>query len=219
MKRRSFAAALSAAGAAWGVSSALPAWAQQRAVPQARVNYRPLPSPAPVESAPGKIEVVEFFWYGCPHCNSFEPQLHNWLKQVPKDVAFRRVPANFNPLFAVHQQMYYALEAMGVLNSLHTKIFAALHVQRLKLDTPEVIGDWLATQGVKKADFIAQYRSFSVASRSKKATQLQNAYQIEGVPSFGVAGRFYVGNELNQGDMGRVLNVVDFLIGEVRKGR
>lgn len=218
MKRRDFALACSAvlAPAAWAQTTT-PGQVMGRA-PQPGQEYLPLDKPAPVDAPAGKIEVVEFFWYNCPHCNSFEPALEAWMKRAPKDVAIRRVPVAFNSSFAPQQRLYYALEAMGLVNQLHAKVFYAIHVERKRLEKPDVIIDWVAAQGVDKAKFTEHYNSFSIASKATRATQLMTAYRVEGVPAMGVAGRFYTDGTMAKG-MDHVLQVVDYLTGEVRKGR
>ncbi|MBU3739831.1 MAG: thiol:disulfide interchange protein DsbA/DsbL [Rhodoferax sp.] len=216
MDRREFAAGAGAALAwgAWGVS---PAWAQGKP-PVAGTDYQVLEQRAAVEAAPGRIEVVEFFWYSCPHCNAFEPRLNDWIGRLPKDVAMRRVPVAFRDDFVPQQRLHYALEAMGLLPRLHGLVFAAIHAEKLRLAKGDEIADWVARQGVDKAKFVEQYNSFSVNTKATRATQLQNAYKVEGVPALGVAGRFYTDGSM-AGSMDRALQVVDFLLAQVRAGR
>jgi thiol:disulfide interchange protein DsbA len=209
MKRREFTLALAGA-------TALPALAQQRF--EAGKDYLPLDKPAPVEAPSGKIEVVEFFWYNCPHCNAFEPALEAWIKRAPKDVVVKRVPVAFSSAFQGQQRLFYTLEAMGLVDRLHGKVFQAIHVERKRLEAPDVIADWVASQGVDRAKFMEQFNSFSVASKAARAGQLTAAYKVEGVPALGVAGRFYTDATLTR-NMDRSLQVVDYLVGEVRKGR
>ena len=209
MKRRDFTLALAGA-------SALPALAQQRF--EASKDYLPLDKPAPVEAPTGKIEVVEFFWYNCPHCNAFEPALEAWIKRAPRDISVKRVPVAFSSAFQGQQQLFYTIEAMGLIDKLHAKVFQAIHVERKRLEKADVIAEWVATQGVDKAKFLEQFNSFSVASKVKRADQLIAAYKVEGVPALGVAGRFYTDATLTR-NMDRSLQVVDYLVGEVRKGR
>ena len=128
------------------------------------------------------------------------------------------MPVAFQDSFAPQQRLYFALEAMGLVDKLHAKVFHAIHVERQRLDQPEAIFEWIAKQGVDKAKFIDQFNSFSASSKLRRATQLQDAYKVEGVPAMGVAGRFYTDGTLGK-SMERVLYVVDYLIGEVRKGR
>ena len=218
MKRRDFALACSASLApfAWA-QTATPAQVKGR-TPQAGEDYMPLKKTAPVDAQAGKIEVVEFFWYNCPHCNAFEPSLSSWAQRLPKDVAFRRVPVAFRSDFEAQQRLYYTLEAMGLIEKLHTKVFYAIHGERKRLERLDAMTDWIAAQGVDKAKFVESFNSFSVASKTTRAAQLTTAYNVEGVPAMGVAGRFYTDGTLAKG-MEQVLQVVDYLVGEVRKGR
>jgi thiol:disulfide interchange protein DsbA len=215
MKRRDFSAACGAVvvGSALVQSAAL----AQAKPPEAGADYLVLEKPAAVEAPAGKIEVIEFFWYSCPHCNAFEPTLEAWMKRVPKDVAVRQVPVAFQSSFVPQQRLFYALEAMGLLDKLHSKVFAAIHVEKQNLAKVEQIADWVAKQGVDKAKFMEQYNSFSVSTKATRATQLQNAYQVQGVPAMGVAGRFYTDGTLAK-TMDRVLPVVEFLTAKVRSG-
>ncbi len=175
-------------------------------------------SPARATENPGKIEVVEFFWYNCPHCNAFEPSLEDWIKKLPKDVAFRRVPVAFRDDFVPQQRLYYALEAMGLVDKLHAKVFTAIHVEKHDLSKAPAIVDWVAKQGVDMAKFNQQYSSFSVATKATKAAQLQNAYKVEGVPALGVAGRFYVDGDRAK-SMANALKLVEYLVAGIRSGR
>ncbi|MDP2371942.1 thiol:disulfide interchange protein DsbA/DsbL [Rhodoferax sp.] len=216
MKRRQFSLACGTAMVAGSVVCA-PALAQGDQ-PKAGTDYHLVEQRAAVDAPAGKIEVVEFFWYSCGHCNAFEPTLEAWIKRVPKDVVVRRVPVAFQDSFAPQQRLYYVLEAMGLVDKLHGKVFAAIHVDKLKLDRPELISEWVAKQGVDKTKFMEHYNSFSVATKVRKATELQNAYRVEGVPALGVAGRFYTDGALAK-NMDRALMVVEFLIAGVRSGR
>ena len=228
MKRRDFSTVCSVVGGAALAGSALyapsllaqaqPPGQPQLKRPEAGTDYLVLDKRAAVEAPAGKIEVVEFFWYNCPHCNQFEPMLDAWVKTVAKDVSVRRVPVAFRDNFVPQQRMFYALEAMGVLEKLHAKIFTAIHGEKIVLDKSEVIADWVAKQGVDKAKFLEQYNSFSVSTKATKATQLQNAYKLEGVPALGIAGRFYTDGTLAK-NMERGLLITDFLINVVRAGK
>jgi protein dithiol oxidoreductase (disulfide-forming) len=216
MKRRDFSTRFGAALAVpmLGLSTAQ----AQAKKPEAGTDYLVLDKRAAVEAPPGKVEVVEFFWYSCPHCNAFEPTLDAWIKRVPKDVAVRRVPVAFNSDFVPQQRLYYALEAMGLVEKLHNKVFAAIHVEKQSLAKPELIADWVAKQGVDKAKFMEQFNSFSVSTKSSRAAQLQNTYKVEGVPALGIAGRYYTDGTLSK-SMERGLQVADYLIAEIRTGR
>lgn len=217
MKRREFSQAALGAGL---LSVALaPSLAHAQAKkPVAGTDYQVLEPRASVQAPAGKIELVEFFWYNCPHCNVFEPTLDAWVKKLPKDIVFRRVPVAFRDEFVPQQRLFYALDAMGLVQKLHAKVFAAIHVEKLNLSKGEAITEWVGKQGVDKAKFVEQYNSFSVVTKSGSASKLQNEYKVEGVPALGVAGRFYTDGTM-AGSMERALQVVDFLVAEVRAKR
>lgn len=186
--------------------------------PVAGTDYQILQTKAPVEAPADKIEVVEFFWYNCPHCNAFEPGLSDWVKKLPKDVAFRRIPVAFNDTFVPQQRLFFTLESMGLLEKMHAKVFAAIHVEKLNLSKGEAIVEWVGKNGVDQAKFLAQYNSFGVVTKAQKGSQLQKAYNVEGVPALGVAGKFYTDGSM-AGSMERALLVVQSLIEDVRARR
>ena len=194
-----------------------PAQAQGKP-PEAGADYLVLDKRAPVEAPAGKIEIIEFFWYNCPHCHAFEPTFDAWTKRASKDLAIKRVPIAFQDDFVPQQRLYYALEAMGLIEKLHAKVLNAVHVEKQNLSKGPAIADWVAKQGVDKTKFLEHFNSFSVSSKASRATQLQNAYLVDGVPSLGVAGRFFTDGQKAKG-MERALMVVDFLAALVRSGR
>ncbi len=217
MKRREFSGLMLGAAAGSSLALAPNVWAQQ-AKPVAGNDYYVVDPRAPVEAPAGKIEVVEFFWYSCTHCNAFEPTLDAWVKKLPKDVVFRRAHVAFRADFAPQQRLFGAIESMGLLEKLHAKVFAAIHVEKRKLDKAETIVEWVVQQGVDKAKFLEHYNSFAVVTKASKWSQLQNAYKVEGVPSLGVAGRFYTDGTLAKG-MPRALQVVESLLADIRAGK
>jgi thiol:disulfide interchange protein DsbA len=214
MKRRDFSLGTAAALAATGL--ALPAHAQKK--PEDGSDYLTLDKRVPVEAPAGKVEVIEFFWYACPHCNAFEPKLEAWIKKNPADVMVKRVPVAFRDNFVPQQRLFYALEAMGKLDEVHRKVFNAIHVDKLALDKEDSITAWVEKQGVDKAKFAELYNSFSVSTKARRATQLQDAFKVQGVPAMGVAGRWYTDGTL-AGTMDRALQVTDYLLAEARKSR
>ena len=214
MKRRYFSSALIAT-TAWLNSSA--SWAQA-ALFRSGKDFFTLDRPVATEAGTGKIEVIEFFWYSCPHCFAFEPAFAQWVKNAPKDVVVRRIPVSFRDDFAPQQRLFFTLEAMNLLDSLHVKVFSAVHVEKQPLNTDASILAWAQKQGVDKAKFEETYKSFGVASKLKRAVQLQNDFKVEGVPSLGVAGRFYTDGSL-AGNMDRALKVAESLIAQARQGR
>ena len=216
MKRRDFSlSAMAVSGLALGLPEF--AGAQARKFEEG-ADYLALDKPVAVESPVGKVEVLEFFWYSCSHCNAFEPRLEAWVKRLAPDVSFRRLPVAFRDSFVPQQRLYYALEAMGRVDDMHRKVFTAIHAEKQALDTQDGIVAWIDKQGLDKTKFLEQYNSFSVSTKSRKAVQMQNAFKIDGVPSIGVAGRFYTDGTLAK-NMDRALQVTDYLIAEARKQR
>jgi thiol:disulfide interchange protein DsbA len=213
MNRRDFSSQL--VGLGLGLSAGAPALAQGGFVEN--THYVKLAQPAPVSAPAGKIEVIEFFWYGCPHCNAFEPALEAWTKRLPDYVAFRRVPVAFRDVYAVHQQIYYALEALGKLDAMHRKVFYAIHNDRKRMEKPDEIADLMAANGIDRAKFLEAFNSFGVQSKVRQATKLVDAYKIDGVPALGVQGRYFTSGSL-AGSADRSLAVTEFLVERVRKG-
>ena len=213
MKRREFSVSMAAAG----LALVGPGAARAQGVPVEGTQYVKLAQPAPVSLPAGKkVEVVEFFWYECPHCNAFEPILEPWAARLPADVAFHRVPVGFTARHQVAQRAFYALEEMGQVDALHKRVFAAIHVQRQRLMTDKAYVDWAVAQGLDGDKFAAAMKSFSVATKARRATQLSEAYKIDGVPALGVHGRYYTSGAL-AGTHERALQVTDHLIELARK--
>ncbi len=190
------------------------ALAQQRS-PEEGFEYRLVKPAVPVE-VPGKIEVVEFFWYGCPHCATLESPLKEWLKRLPAEVAFRKVHVNFQVL--AHQQLYFTLESLGKAVELGDKVFAAIHADKLELRDKNKIADWVQQQGVDRKQFTDMFDSFSVKTKMRKASSLQDAYKVDGVPAFAVNGKYYTAPSMAGGNAG-ALRVLDFLIAKERGGK
>jgi thiol:disulfide interchange protein DsbA len=213
MKRRLFSTAMLSATAILGAASA---WAQQAF--RSGKDYITLERPVATEAGNGKIEVLEFFWYSCPHCNQFEPAFEQWAKNAAKDVVVRRVPVAFRDDFVPQQRLYYTLEAMNLVEKMHIRVFTAIHGEKQMLNSDAAVLAWAEKQGIDKAKFEQAYKSFGVATKAKRAVQLQNDFKIEGVPSLGVAGRYYIDGTL-AGSMPRALQVADALIAQTRQGR
>jgi thiol:disulfide interchange protein DsbA len=218
MNRRDFSlAALGAAGTLGAFSPAGHALAQ--GAPTEGQNFVRLSQPAPVTvAADKKIDVVEFFWYGCPHCNALEPLLERWIARLPADVGFRRVHVGFGAIHQIHQKLFYALEETGQLPALHKKVFAAMHQQGRRLNTDADISAFIKENGGDAAKFMDSYKGFSVNTKATRAKQLSDAYKIDGVPAIGVHGRFYTSASLpGNGSHERMLAVAEFLIQRSRQ--
>ena len=191
MKRRDFSLAAVSAAAVTG----LPLHAQAQAPAAAKkpvegTDYLALDKRVPTDVGAGKIEVIEFFWYSCPHCNAFEPQ----------------------------QRAYYVFESLNMVDVMHGKLFHAIHTERQQLNSAQALAAWAGKNGLPEQKFIETFNSFGVASKARRATQLQDAFKVQGVPALGIAGRFYTDGSLTQ-TMDRSLQVAEYLIGEVRRGR
>jgi len=166
--------------------------------------------------APGKIEVLEFFSYGCPHCNAFEPTIESWSKKVPADVAFHRVPVPFLFNFENFMRTYYALETMGQVQAMQRKVFSAVHVEHQRLDKPADIAALMTKNGVDGAKFLEVFNSFSVATSVTRAKKLVAAYKLDGVPALAVQGR-YTTSPGTAGGPEQAMAVVDYLVQRARK--
>ena len=214
MNRRDF----SLAASSFGLLSLVESAHAQGASPVAGKEYLVLAKPAPVDVPVGKIEVNEFFSYNCPHCAAFEPRLEAWVKKLPANVVFKRVPVPFvGTDVEVKQRFYYTLEAMGKVDEFQFKIFQAIHNERQRLIGEEAVLAWSEKQpGLDAKKFSDLFKSFAVSGKAKRATQVVEGYKVSGVPSFGIAGRFYSDGEL-AGTLDRALEVTDFLIGQARK--
>ena len=158
-----------------------------------------------------KIEVLEFFWYGCPHCYSFEPFVQSWKKTKPANVEFTRVPVIFRPDWEIQARTYYALSSMGVIEDLHGKIFAAVHKDKKRLNSKEELTEFVVKNGVNKDAFLKEYDSFAVDGMVRKAKKKQTAYKIQGVPSVAVNGKYLTSGSMS-GSYDNLINIMNYLI-------
>jgi thiol:disulfide interchange protein DsbA len=213
MKRRDFSALLATAPLLTAADLAL-----AQGAPQFQVLPQALPT------TPGKIEVVEFFWYGCPHCYVFEPAIEAWSRQLPADVAFRKVHVAFRANIKVHQRMFYALQALGKEAAVRPAIFNAMHQQGLALDDAQSQAKFLSPLGIDPAKYQEAYNSFGVVTKCQQAEKLSEAYRIDGVPTLGIGGRFLTspsmaggGQRMSEIELGqKALQVADQLIQRAR---
>jgi len=164
--------------------------------------------------APGKIEVLEFFSYGCTHCYALEPSFHEWTQAQPSDVAVRQVPVAFNAGMRPLQQLYYTLEAMNRLD-LHAAVFAAIHQQRLRLFTKDAMQDWAQKQGLDAKRFADTFDSFGVNTKVERANALTQTYDIQGTPTVIVGGRYMTSPSHAKGYRATV-DEVDRLVKQLR---
>jgi len=154
-------------------------------------EFTTLKNALPVDT-PDKIEVAEFFWYGCIHCYNLEPLLEDWVPKLPADAQFRRIPAVFNARWAHDAAIFYAFETFGVLDKVHRPFFDAIHRDRLKTDNPEALAQWLAKNGLDPKKFDDTMKSFGVQSKVRRAAQLTTAALIDGTPAIAVHGRYTI---------------------------
>ena len=211
MNRRSFSLALAATpilGLAPGALLAQP-------TPDEGIDYRRLKDPVSTIAAPGKIEVLEFFWYACPHCDQLEPHLARWKSSLPVHVEFRKVHVAFRG--DNHQRIFYTLEAMDRADALGPKVFDAIHRDGNPLATAKEAFAWAKAVGLDAAKFEATWSSFAVQSQQKRAEALINAYSVQGVPMFAVHGKYMTSPAMVGGSHARALQVVDYLVAQERR--
>jgi len=189
------------------------------AEPQAGVEYQQTQQVIPTDN-PSKIEVTELFWYGCPHCNALEPQLAAWVKKLPKDVDFKRVPAIARPDWAPAAKAYYVLDALNLTEKLHSALFDAIHKQHaVRPDDEAGLADWITKQsGLDKKKVDEAFKSFSVGTKMNRAAQIFRASGATGVPTLIVDGKVWTSGTL-AGNNEEVLKVTDYLIGKARESK
>ena len=225
MKRREFNALTALSTAAGGGALLAGAPAQAQGGPVEGRQYQRLATPVP-GSTPGKIEVIEFFWYGCPHCYVFEPTIEAWAKQLPADVVYRKVHVAFRANVKIHQQLFFTLEAMRTDAQVRPAIYTAIHRGGQGLTNVEDMAKFLAPLGVDPAKFKETYNSFTVQTKSQQAEKLQNQYNIDGVPTVAIGGRYLTspamagfGLRVSEEELGqRCIAVANFLLPLARKG-
>jgi len=179
-------------------------------VPQDTKDYVTLKTPVPVESG-GKIEVLEFFQYSCPHCASYDPYLQAWRKKLPSDVEYKRIPIAWDNSTMPHVRIYYTLETLGKLDDMHQKVFTAIQKNRQPMVNPEQIADFMAANGIDRKQWIDTYNSFSVAARANRAGQLWRAYKIDGTPAVAVDGKYTTAPSMVGSREGSLV-VLDYLV-------
>ncbi|HEY8037819.1 MAG TPA: thiol:disulfide interchange protein DsbA/DsbL [Methylobacter sp.] len=179
------------------------------------VGYETL-SPAQPTHNPDKIEVIEFFWYGCPHCYSFEPLLENWVKNLPKNVEFIRQPAVFSDLWGKHAKAYFTAEALGVVDKTHADFFDAIQNKKQNLETEDQLAKFFVAHGVNETEFHNAYNSFLVDSKMRQATAMAGRYGVTGVPAIIINGKYKTNGPL-AGSQEKMIEVIDQLIQQESK--
>jgi thiol:disulfide interchange protein DsbA len=210
MQRRDFAMGLAAGLALADLSAA-------QGAPVEGQHYLPVSPPVSIELPPGrKAEVVEFFWYECPHCFAFDPAVEAWRARLPADVAFRRVPVGFTARHQATQKLYYALQVMGALDVMHPRVFSAIHLLHQRLLSEAEMVAFAAANGIDGPKFADTLRSFQVSNLANKARSLSDAYKCDAVPMLGVNGRWTTSGA-QAGNNERSLAVVDYLVERSRR--
>lgn len=195
--------------------------------PQNGVDYKTLDKPQQTDAGK-KVEVLEFFWYSCPHCNALEHDLVAWLKKQGDNIVFKRVPVAFRDTMVPQQKFFYTIEAMGKFDELHPKMFNAIHVEKRRVDSEAEIIDFVTKNGVDKQKFLDVYNSFGIQSKAKRATQLMQGYQVDGVPLLAVDGRFLTSPSIVSASIGNrpepvlfqsTFQVMDWLVSKSKQGK
>lgn len=166
---------------------------------------------------PDTIEVLEFFWYGCPHCDSFRPHIERWKESRPDDVDFRHVPAVLSPQWETHAKAFFAASIMDELDTFHGAMFEAIHRDRRKLDSATEIGEFVETLGIDGEKFVATMESFAVDSRIRRVKSLQRAYGISGTPTVVIDGRYRTSGQ-TAGGVEEMIPVINDRIEAIREG-
>lgn len=182
----------------------------QAPAPALGTDYQRIDPPQPKETQ-GKIEVVEFFGYWCPHCNAFDPDLTAWRNKQPADVVMRYIPVAFDDHEIALQRLFYTLDTMGKERDLRSKVFAAIHIDHRPMWTADNVADWAAANGIDRAKFLDLYNSFTVATKLRQGDQMIKAYGVTEVPFLAVDGKYSVENNKN------AFATLDYLIGQERK--
>lgn len=179
-------------------------------------DYVVLPTPQPVETGK-KVEVREFFWYGCPHCYALEPMLSNWLKRKPANVEFVRTPG-VAPNWLVHGQAYYTFAALGATEQTHAALFRAIHEKNRPLNNEQALADFAKEQGIDPAKFRETFNSFGVRTNLEKARRLNMAYQVTSVPMIAVDGKYLTSASMVGSDEA-LIKAVDQLVQQAARER
>jgi thiol:disulfide interchange protein DsbA len=178
-------------------------------------DYTVLTNPQPTKSN-SKIEVLEFFWYGCPHCDKLHPHIKTWLKNKPDDVSFRYVPTIFRPNWVSGAKIFYTIEAIQATETLHDKVYDAIHRDKIDLNKEPILFDWVDKQGIEREKFEKAYHSFSVQNQVARSTQMSRQYELTGTPSIVVEGKY-----LTSGSMGgspeNTIKILEKLIEKARE--
>ncbi|MEK6747704.1 MAG: thiol:disulfide interchange protein DsbA/DsbL [Pseudomonadota bacterium] len=196
--------------AAIGLSLAAATAARAEAEFQEGIHYERLATPVPTGTGK-QVEVLEMFWYGCPHCYRFEPFVERFLENKPKTAEFVRVPAIFRPEWEVHARAYYTAELLGVVDKIHRPLFEAIHEQHARLDDHAAIQKFFVEHGVKQTDFAKTFNSFAVETKVRRSKKAAEIYGVTGVPAVIINGKYRT-SVSTAGSGEAVLKIIDFLV-------
>ena len=215
MNRREFSLQVAGIAGAAALGSLVPGLAfASPTAPVEGTDYDRLKTPLTLPKT-GKFEVIEFFWYGCPHCNAFEPTIEPWIAKLPADVNFHRVHVQFNARQEIHQRIYYTWETLGLLGQMHAKTFARFHVERKPIDSEDDMLAFARENGLDVAKVKATWNSFAMTSKIRQAQQQCDDYRVDGVPMIGIHGRYTTAPSKNGG--AECLQTTDALVALLRK--
>lgn len=181
---------------------------------RAEIEYRVI-KPQPLSVSSG-IEVIDFFWYGCPHCYNLQPALERWISRKPADVTLRRIPVVLRDSWAPHARIYYTLEALGEVERLHQRVYYSYHVEELAMSKPEVMSDWAVRNGIARERWDEAYNSAAVQRKVEEAARLSRAYSVAGTPSLVVNGRYLTSSSMSE-SMNGLIAILDGLIDKMRR--
>ena len=216
MKRRAAISILARGGLALASLALAGSALAQEIRARQNIDYRVIPS-QPVETGE-RIEVIDFFWYGCPYCNELQPALEDWIKRKPDDVAVRRVPAILKDNWAPHARIYYTLELLGEVERLHLKVYHSYHVEELSMSKPDVMEQWAVKNGIERRRWVDAYFSPEVDARIARAFQAAKRYNVQGTPSVVVDGRYLTSSSMTPTVRG-IVPVVEDLVRLARQNR
>ncbi|HNP25826.1 MAG TPA: thiol:disulfide interchange protein DsbA/DsbL [Nitrosomonas sp.] len=180
-------------------------------------DYKVLENPQPTQHN-DRIEVIEFFWYGCPHCNSLHPHIKEWLKNKPSDIDFRYVPAIFRDNWIPGAKAFYTIETLDIMETVHDKIYDAIHRDKINLTDESVLFGWVEKQGVDKEEFVKIYNSFTTQNQVARSNQMMRQYQLTGVPALVIEGK-YITSGRQGGAPQNTIHILDEIIDMARKSK
>jgi thiol:disulfide interchange protein DsbA len=216
VKRRAAISILARGGFALAALALAGRAASQEITARQNIEYRVIPV-QPVETGE-RIEVIDFFWYGCPYCNELQPVLEDWIKRKPDDVAVRRIPAILRDSWAPHARIYYTLELLGEAERLHPRVYHSYHVEELSMSKPEVMEQWAAKNGIERRRWVDAYFSPEVDGRIARAFQATKRYDIQGTPSVVVDGRYLTSSSMTPTVRG-IVPVLEDMVRLARQNR